>query len=53
MILYPRVKFQKYKLKDLEAFDPSLTESEIMFNSGYRRIYDAGNLVYLWKKEQQ
>jgi len=49
--LYPRVKFQKHKLKNYSdvSYDPSLTETEIMFNSGYRRIYDAGNLVYLWR----
>ena len=49
--LYSRNRFQKHKLKNLPAFDYSLTESEIMFNSGYRRIYDAGNLVYEWKNK--
>ena len=50
MMLYHRSHFQKYKLKNYketkDQFDSSLTESKIMFNSGYRRIYDSGNLVY-------
>jgi hypothetical protein len=52
--LYHRSNFQKHKLKnypDTKAqFDPSKTEAEIMFDSGYRRIYDCGQLVYEWKK---
>ena len=50
--LYHRSRFQKYKLKDLPSYNPSLTESEIMFNSGYRRIYDAGQLVYEFKEQK-
>ena len=49
-ILHSRIEFQKHKLKDkLETFDPSLTESENMYNNGYRKIYDCGNLVYEMK----
>ena len=49
-ILHNRMEFQKHKLKDkLETFDPSLTESENMYNNGYRKIYDCGNLVYEMK----
>ncbi len=48
--LFSRNKFQKHKLKKYkdtkDQFNPSLTESEIMFSSGYRRIYDCGQLVY-------
>ena len=46
--LWPRVKFQKHKLKNLNlsGYNPSKTETEIMFDSGFRRIYDSGNLVY-------
>jgi hypothetical protein len=45
--LRSRVQFQKHKLKDiLEIFDKTLTESENMFNNGYRRIWDCGNYVY-------
>ena len=44
-----RNQFQKHKLKDkLEIFDESLSESENMKNNGYYRIYDCGNLVYIW-----
>lgn len=46
--LHSRLKFQKHKLKDLlEKFDESLTESENMFNNGYRKIWDCGNKVFV------
>ena len=46
--LESRVKYQKHKLKDmLENFDESLTETENMYNHGYRKIYDCGNKVYI------
>ena len=49
-ILHSRIEFQKHKLKDkLENFDEKLTESENMYNNGYRKIYDCGNLVYEMK----
>lgn len=49
-ILHSRIEFQKHKLKDkLENYNPSLTESENMYNNGYRKIYDCGNLVYEMK----
>jgi len=45
--LYSRNHFQKHKLsKLLPVFDSSITEANNMFNNGYRRIWDAGNLVY-------
>jgi len=47
-ILYSRVKFQKHKLKDkLDLFDPNLTETENMYQNGYRKIYDSGNKKYI------
>ena len=47
IILMSRYQFQKHKLKDkLDIYNPELSESENMFNNGYRRIYDCGNLVY-------
>ena len=50
-ILYSRVKFQKHKLKDiLPVYDYSLSETINMYNNGYRKIYDCGNLKYIWKK---
>lgn len=45
--LYSRQQFQKHKLKNkLEIFDANLSETENMYNNGYRKIYDCGNLVY-------
>jgi hypothetical protein len=49
MVLHSRYKFQKHKLNKLQFFDNNLTEFENMCNNGYRRIYDCGNLVYVWK----
>lgn len=52
--LMSRIKFQKHKLKNILAnFDLNLSESENMFNNGYRRIYDCGNLVYEFKGFQK
>lgn len=39
---HSRQKFQRHKLNDTS----NKTESEIMFDRGYRRIWDCGNLVY-------
>lgn len=50
--LESRIKYQKHKLKDiLENFDETLTESQNMYNNGYRKIYDCWNLVFVYKKE--
>ena len=50
-VLYPRIKFQKHKLeKQLENFDSELSEVENMYNNGYRRIWDCGNMIYIWNK---
>ena len=47
-MLYSRQQFQKHKLKDkLNIFDSNKTETENMFSNNYRKIYDAGNLLYL------
>jgi hypothetical protein len=47
-ILQSRIKFQKHKLEEqLESFDNSLTETENMYNNGYRKIYDCGNYVFI------
>lgn len=46
--LLSRVQFQKHKLQNkLEVFDQNLTESENMYNNGYRKIYDCGNKKYV------
>jgi hypothetical protein len=49
--LLKRYQTQKHKLQSLlgESFDPLKTESENMFNNGYRRIWDCGNLVFAIK----
>lgn len=48
--LYGRMRFQKHKLPNiLDNFDNNLSESENMFCNGYRRLWDAGNLIYRLK----
>jgi len=43
-----RQRCQKHKLpKLLSVFDPSLTESQNMFNNGYRRVWDAGHKHFI------
>jgi len=45
--LWSRVSFQKHKLKKkLEVFDDSLSETQNMYNNGYRKIYDCGNYCF-------
>jgi AraC-like DNA-binding protein len=47
ILLESRVKYQKHKLaRLLPEFNPTLIESQNMFNNGYRRIWDCGNLVF-------
>lgn len=48
--LNSRVRFQKHKLeKLLDNFNITLSEAQNMFNHGYRRIWDCGNLVFVKK----
>lgn len=48
-VLHSRIKFQKHKLNNiLENFDNTLSETINMYNNGYRKIYDCGNLKYIW-----
>ena len=48
--LLPRQIFQKHKLKDiLENYDENLSEWDNMFNNGYNRYYDCGNMIFEWK----
>jgi hypothetical protein len=52
LVLQSRNKFQKHKLKkELDLFDPELTESQNMYLNGYRRIWDCGNILYKKKLE--
>lgn len=46
--IYTRYQCQKHLLKNLvpEHYSPELSESEIMRNAGFNKVYDAGNLVY-------
>lgn len=44
-----RMNFQKYKLVK-EGFDASKTESEIMFERGFDRIWDCGSMKFEYKK---
>ena len=46
-----RLRFKKHKLAGiLDNFNPDLTEYENMNNNGYSRIWDCGNMVYLWSR---
>ena len=45
---FSRYNFQKHKLVR-EGADPSLTEYQIMLNDGYFRVWDTGNLKYIWE----
>ena len=52
-VLYHRSTYMKHKLKHrLEKFDPTLTEVENCYNDGLRRIWDCGQLVYLFNTEK-
>ena len=45
--LYHRYKFAKHTLeKQLDVFDPSLTEWDNMKNNDYDRIWDSGSLLF-------
>ena len=45
-----RMTCQKHKLnKLLDVFDENLTEYENMMGNGYKRIWDCGNIKYVWK----
>ena len=49
--LMSRVQFQKHKLHEkLDIFDESLTEWDNMKINGYDRIWDCGNIIYVWEK---
>lgn len=51
---FSRQKCQKKKLERLlgDSFDSDLTEHENMFRSGFRRLWDAGNLKFEMKLDQ-
>jgi G:T-mismatch repair DNA endonuclease (very short patch repair protein) len=41
-----RMKFQKHKLVSLPQYDNSKTESTIMNEAGYTKVWDCGHLIY-------
>lgn len=46
-IILSRQQCQKNKLNNLLSFyDPALSESQNMFNNNYRRVWNAGNILY-------
>jgi len=57
LILLNRMKFQKHKIKDyyekkiydIKMFNEKLSEKENMYNNGYRKIYDVGNMIFIKK----
>ena len=47
LIRESRLPYQKHKLsKQLENFNPDLSEAQNMFNHGFRRIWDCGQMVF-------
>lgn len=48
-VRYPRQQFMKHKLVQ-GGYDPNKTESQIMKERGFDKVYDCGNLVYVWHK---
>ena len=47
-----RLQYQKHKLVQ-QGFDMSQSEHDIMYARGIYRIYDCGNLRYVWKNPNQ
>lgn len=49
--VWSRTRFQKNKLKGLlKVFDENLSEAENMFANKYRRLWDCGSNVFVYKK---
>lgn len=46
--IYHRSNFMKYKLKNMNGFDHALTEWENMIKMGYDRVWDCGNLKFIF-----
>jgi len=46
IIIENRMKFQKHKLLSLPQYDISKTESTIMNEAGYTKVWDCGHLIY-------
>lgn len=52
-VRHRREKFMKHKLPDImgDLFDETMTEWENMLKIGYVRLFDAGSIKYVMKKE--
>ena len=50
--LLSRLNFQKHKLTKFENYDIKKTETQIMFENGYRKIYDGGNYVFMFREKK-
>jgi len=49
-----RMKVQKHRLKKLlKFFDPKLTAEKNLEVNHWKRVYDCGNNVYVWHKNQE
>jgi len=52
-LVYNRTYFQKHMLKSkIDNYDAALTEQDNMYNNGYRRMWDCGNMMFVWTKEK-
>ena len=53
-VALPRYQTQKHKLSKLlgDKFSANLSERENMENAGYRKIFNSGNAVYTWRKNE-
>lgn len=51
-VLYSRHKFMRHKFKEMigDLFDDSKTTFQNMIDNGYDRIWDCGNLKFVWNK---
>ena len=49
-IVLPRYQTMKHKLIEKNLGTPDQTESEIMESLGYLKIYDCGNLRFVWRR---
>jgi hypothetical protein len=47
ILLESRHKYQKHKLVAFNSYTTSKTESQIMYEAKYRKIYDCGNMVFI------
>lgn len=45
-----RYQAQRHKLAEIGFKDTSMTESDIMYQLGYMRIYNSGNIKFIWNK---